>query len=579
MTYFPGTPDNDVYAGGSDKDGINGLGGNDTLSGGDGQDTIFGGDGHDWIDGGSGDDIMGGGLGNDTFIVDSTGDTVLEGGNQGIDLVRASVSFSLAGRQIEYLTLTGLAHINATGNGFNNLLIGNEGNNVLDGGAGADILQGGMGDDTYYVDHAGDNVVEAHLQGTDTIYASVSYSLFGRAVENLILTGAANLSATGNSLANTLTGNSGKNVLDGGTGADVLRGGTGDDTYYVDNAGDNVVEAHYEGTDTVRASVSYSLVGRAVENLVLSGAGHLNATGNSLHNVLTGNAGNNVIDGGGGKDTMTGGLGDDTFYVNSVEDVVFEANNGGNDVLLLNVSAPVYLMPEWVEQAIMLGGAGDITGNTRANLIDATNSKVTKPDNRLDGDSGNDTLIGGAGDDTLIGGTGNDSLAGGTGSDVLSGSGGDDTMVGGTGGDAYSVDSAGDVVIEVSENSVDLLSASISYVLPEFIETLTLIGTGNIDGTGNNLRNLLIGNAGNNVLTGGAGNDNFHFGRKVGQDTIADMDGEEGDRIDIALHTHGTVTPGIVTQSGADVLIDLGNGNTVLVLSDTVENVLPYILW
>jgi len=74
---------------------------------------------------------------------------VTEASNAGVDEVRASVSFSLAGvPDVERLTLTGTRNIDGAGNAENNLITGNTGANVLKGGDGDDRLVGGDGDDT-----------------------------------------------------------------------------------------------------------------------------------------------------------------------------------------------------------------------------------------------------------------------------------------------------------------------------------------------------------------------------------------------------------------------------------------------
>lgn len=95
-------------------------------------------------------------------------------------------------------------------------------------------LYGGTGNDTFAVTNANQIVDESRGGGTDTVKASISFSLADTAhaigtIENLTLTGTANLSATGNNTANVLTGNDGNNFLNGGKGNDRLVGGLGND--------------------------------------------------------------------------------------------------------------------------------------------------------------------------------------------------------------------------------------------------------------------------------------------------------------------------------------------------------------
>jgi hypothetical protein len=158
--------------------------------------------GADVIDGGSGADRMLGSAGNDTYIVDNTGDRVVEQPGEGTDTVKSPFPGALPANVENFVltgsaagTLTGSAVANAlTGNGAANTLKGLAGNDVLTGGSGNDILDGGSGND--------------RLDG-----------------------GTGNDRLTGGTGADRLSGGAGSDVIDGGTGADVLTGGSGKDRF------------------------------------------------------------------------------------------------------------------------------------------------------------------------------------------------------------------------------------------------------------------------------------------------------------------------------------------------------------
>jgi Ca2+-binding RTX toxin-like protein len=162
-------------------DRLTGTAANDEIRGFAGNDMLLGGAGNDLLDGGAGIDSMSGGAGNDTYVVDSTGDRVIENAGEGIDRVNASISHTL-GSMVEALTLTGTGAIQGTGNALDNMLVGNAagnvlsgagGNDTLDGGAGRDTLVGGTGNDVYRLarGHGIDTVVEsdATVGNTDTL--------------------------------------------------------------------------------------------------------------------------------------------------------------------------------------------------------------------------------------------------------------------------------------------------------------------------------------------------------------------------------------------------------------------------
>lgn len=261
-----GTPAKDVLRGSADRD---------LIYGGRGKDTLFGFDGNDRLSGGEDGDRMVGGLGNDTYIVENTGDRLVELLDEGTDTALVALRrYRLAGN-VENLTFISFGAHLGSGNGLDNIITGNRGNDQLFGGSGADTLFGDSGND--------------FLSGEDG---------------NDILRG-----ENGN---DTLNGGAGSDLLDGGTGADRMSGGKGSDVYLVDNIRDSAVDLASGGNDEVRASVSFALSSN-IEKLVLLGDRPIDGTGNALDNALTGNEKRNVLDGGRGDDTLDGGRGNDVL--------------------------------------------------------------------------------------------------------------------------------------------------------------------------------------------------------------------------------------------------------------------------
>ena len=346
---------NAVLTGTSDDDILIGTSGNDILTGGEGDDLL---------EGRAGGDAMTGGAGNDVYVVDNVGDVVIERATEGIDTVNASVHYRLTS-DVEHLVLLGSSNLQAYGNELSNSISGNSGSNILNGDAGADVMYGLAGDDAYFVDNAGDGVIENANEGSDVVFSTAHLRLSAN-VETLVLQGNADLQGYGNGLTNALYGNGGNNLLNGNGGADAMLGGIGNDVYFVDDAGDQVVENAGEGQDAVFSTAHFGLSAN-VETLVLQGNADLQGYGNSLTNKLYGNGGNNLLNGNGGADTMLGGIGNDVYFVDDAGDLVFENLDEGTDAVFATVT---HTLSANVETLVLQGSGGlNGTGNGLDNKV------------------------------------------------------------------------------------------------------------------------------------------------------------------------------------------------------------------
>lgn len=279
--------------------------------------------------------------------------------------------------------------------------------------------------------------------------------------------------------------------------------------------------------------------------------------GASGNDVLLAKDGADTLDGGTGADRMSGGKGDDTYYVDTAADLVIEAADEGTDTVNSRVS---YALADEVEHLTLIGwGAIGGTGNALANILTGNAGA-----NTLSGLGGNDRLAAADGDDTLLGGDGDDTLDGGAGAD---------SMAGGDGDDIYAVDDGLDIVAELEGHGIDLVQASVSYVLSAEVENLTLIGRYGweaLNGTGNALANVLTGSAGPNsmggldgddTLIGGGGFDTLDGG--AGADSMSGGSGNDTYVVDMASD---------LAIEAAGEGIDQVNSSASFTLAAEVEN-------
>jgi len=388
----------------------------------------------------------------------------------------------------------------------------------ITGTAGADSLTGTDGADVIF-----------GLQGNDTIQAGTHFGDFvfdtlrgGAGDDSIDITFGYGGLVFGDNGADTLTHNAGDGItlFEGGPGDDLIDGNVTDTAFafagYITATGGVNVSLAVSGPQAVGGGAGVDTLQR-LDGLVGSSfndtlTGGLNGNSWSRFGVLAGGPGNDLITTGGVGDTIQGGPGDDTIVGGFADDVL----TYGKVFQLDAMGAPDYAATSGVNVDLAIAGPHSVGGGMGVDTITGIRHLVGSDfSDTLSGGAAAETLEGGAGDDALVGRQGADSFVGGAGADTIRGGQGDDFISGGDGND------------------------------------------------------WLSGDRGNDTLSGGTGADTFHSFSGAGIDRVLGFNAAEGDKVQLDPGTSWTVS-----QVGNDTVVDLGNGDQV-VLAGVDSTTLP----
>jgi Ca2+-binding RTX toxin-like protein len=392
-----------------------------------------------------------------------------------------------------------------------------------------------------------DRVENLKFADGKTVSIAAQVGAFSAVTYTEIAGGTGNDTLTGKAAVERITGGAGNDAITGGAGNDRLEGGAGNDLYSF-NRGDGWDAVRDENLKVVTETVdSYEYDANKYSRTY---SYSYNANGESGSGTRTVNytdtgpritTATHTVEQDAGDDTIAFGAGiaiDDLAMRIQGNDLIIAIRDNAHPDTDFWALKDQMRIENWVDAFDRLeiltfanGMTLDISqvlaitsGNKEDDVISGSDgADIFSGDGGNDiisGGDGNDILSGNTGNDVLTGGEGNDQLLGGDGNDTLAGGNGINTLTGGAGNDTYLVEALTDTIVELAAGGTDTVQTALNgYSLasmPE-VENLTLIGTGDLSGTGNAGANTLTGNTGNNILDGGAGADTMVGGK--GNDT------------------------------------------------------------
>ncbi len=405
----------------------------------------------------------------------------------------------------------------------------------------------------------------AIFSGDDSIIGdSASVTIHGYGGRDTLQASGGSAVLFGDDGDDSLSGGAGTNYLVGGAGADILAGGGGtnvfvfgvsDSTWFSGSGGhlerlDHVT--NWTSGDFLQFSGDFTATPATYQEITAASFDQATdiAQTNLSHSIYytVAQVGSDVV----------------VFALSQADAVVLQGRTL-SDISQVNVGGdPALAQPDPGQSPPPPpppgGGAGPF-GVVQTGTADDDHMTATTAAGEVHAGLGNDTIAGAPTNDYLRGDEGDDSISGGAGFDDSNGNMGNDTIHG-NGGDDYSVGGKGDDVL-FGDDGNDIVWGNLGNDTCDGGNGNDQVrgGQGDDSLSGGAGDDFISGDRGNDTESGGAGADIFHTFSGAGIDRVLDFHLAEGDRV---MVDPGTVFS--VSQVGADTVIDMGNGDQMILV-------------